>query len=50
MSSKKKKRRSAFLIREAKRLAIKEADKKYREAMNSGDIEKMALEMGIKLK
>jgi len=39
-----------FFVREAKRLAIKEADKKYSEAMNSGDIEKMALAIGIKLK
>ena len=50
MSSKRKKRHVAFLIREAKRTAKKEADKKYSEAMDSGDIEKMAAAMGVKLK
>ncbi len=50
MSSKKKKRHAAFLIREAKRAAKKEADKKYSEAMDSEDIGKMAAAMGVKLK
>jgi len=50
MSSKKKKRHTDYLAREAKRAAKKEADKKYREAINSGDLEKMASAMGVELK
>ena len=50
MSSKKKKRRAAFLVRETKRIERKEADKKHNEAMNTGDIEKMASAMGLKVK
>ena len=50
MSSKKKKRHQEWLKREAKRLAKKEAAEKYDEAMRSGDMEKMATVMGIKLK
>ena len=46
MSNKKKKRHQEWLKREAKR----EAAKKYNEAMESGDIERMAAVMGIKLK
>ena len=50
MSSKRKKRHADFLTREAKRAAKKEADKKHSEAMDSGNIEKMASAMGVKLK
>ena len=50
MSRKKKKRRADFLTREAKRTKKKEADRKYSEEMDSGNIEKMATAMGVKLK
>jgi len=50
MSSKKKKRRVDFIAREAKRKSKKITDEKYIEAIDSGDIEKMASVMGVKLK
>ena len=46
MSSKKKRRKEAWLLREKKR----EAEKKFQEAMGSGEIEKMAALWGIKLR
>ena len=49
MSSKKKRRKEAWLLREKKRALEKEAERKYQEAMGSGDIEKMAALWGIKL-
>lgn len=50
MSSKKKKRREAWLKREAKRNQKRELNKRYNEAMRSGNIEEMAAAMGVKLK
>ena len=50
MSSKKKKRREAWLKREAMRNQKRELNKRYNEAMRSGNIEEMAAAMGVKLK
>ena len=50
MSSKKKKRQAEWIKREEKRTMKKKAAEKYKEAMESGDIEKTAQAMGIKLK
>ena len=45
MSNKRKKRHAEWLKREEKR----KAEEKLREEMNSGDIEKMAAAMGVRL-
>ena len=50
MSSKKKKRQAEWAKREEKRAAKKKVAEKYEEAIKSGDIEKMAQAMGVKLK
>jgi hypothetical protein len=49
MSSKKKRRRVEYLKREAKRNAKRESEERFREAMESDDIEKIAAAYGIKL-
>ena len=48
--SKKAKRRAEFLIREAKRETIRGERKAKNEAFDSGDIEKAAESLGVKLK
>lgn len=50
MSSKRKKRHAEWLKRQAKRAAKKKADQAREEAMNSGNIEKMAESFGIRLR
>ena len=50
MGSKKAKRKEAYLKREKKRIAKREANNKYCEIMNNGSMEEIALAVGIKLK
>lgn len=50
MSSKKAKRKEAYLEREKKRAKKKETDEKFRKALDSGDIKEMVSLMGIKLR
>lgn len=50
MSSKKKRRHAEWLKREEKRKAKQNAEKRCREAMRSGDIERMAEVMGVRLR
>ena len=49
MSSKRKKRYEEWLKREEKRRSEKAQEKIRQEAMNSGNIEKMANALGIRL-
>lgn len=50
MSSKKAKRRKGFLEREKKRNEKREAMLKQQKALDGGNIEQMAMAMGIKLR
>ena len=50
MSSKKRKRKEEWLLREKKRALKEEAERKYKAAMDSGDIELMAAAINVKLK
>ena len=50
MSSKKAKRKKAYLEREKKRNSKIEVDKIYRDVMNNGSIDEIASAMGVKLK
>lgn len=50
MSSKKKRRHAEYLKREQKRKAKREADARLHEAEESGDIEKLAAALGVRLR